>query len=557
MPSLHADELNPRIDFDRTPFIVQRTTAEWVPAADGRARHGARLVAGLSAFGAGGANAHAIVSSYEPADEAAAPEQPGPHVVVLSARTEDRLRARAAQLSAFLAQRERARPLRLSDVAWTLQVGREPLGERWAVVVADRRELARLLDAFVAGSSLDGAYRGAAPDGEDALPSVESVLAATERCLCAGRPLDLDAVHEIARAWTAGAEVAWPRLHVQGRARRIPLPTYPFAGERYWLPRGEEITALDHSSESPAAEAGHPLIGRNVSTLSLQAYATRIDVDRPFVRDHTVAGTSVVPAVIALEMARAAAAEALDGVAVTALSDVTWIRPLVVDQPLELKVQIARPDASRNGPSPALQFTLTTAAGGSKHVEGRVHTTAAAPPATLDLEAIRRRCTDVRSGAAVYAGFVDRGLRYGPTFQAIQELRVGHDESLARLAVPGGLDAELDRYLVHPALLDAALQAVVGCARPGQDALSVPFALDRMAFWAASPVPSYAYARRRSDAGSMARYDVALVDEGGATCVSFEGLTLKPMVAAADPPHTLNCPPPRPGAPPPRAKSSG
>ncbi|WP_234347583.1 beta-ketoacyl synthase N-terminal-like domain-containing protein, partial [Streptomyces specialis] len=98
-PSLHSDPQNPAIDLTGTPFRVQRETAPWPAPPDG----GPRL-AGVSAFGAGGANAHVVVEEYRAPDDAPArPAHRGPVVVVLSARDPEGLRACAARLRDHLA----------------------------------------------------------------------------------------------------------------------------------------------------------------------------------------------------------------------------------------------------------------------------------------------------------------------------------------------------------------------------------------------------------------------------------------------------------------------
>ncbi|MCP4993013.1 MAG: polyketide synthase, partial [Gammaproteobacteria bacterium] len=66
VPSLHSESLNPHIDFEATPFQVQRELAAWerpVIEVDGVQREYPRR-AGLSSFGAGGANAHLIVEEH-------------------------------------------------------------------------------------------------------------------------------------------------------------------------------------------------------------------------------------------------------------------------------------------------------------------------------------------------------------------------------------------------------------------------------------------------------------------------------------------------------------
>ncbi|MCZ0971625.1 polyketide synthase [Streptomyces albulus] len=82
VPSLHAAELNPIIDFAESPFRVQREAAEW-PREAGRPRR-----AGVSSFGAGGTNAHVILEEFVPERRAQTPGTGSAELVVLSARDE-------------------------------------------------------------------------------------------------------------------------------------------------------------------------------------------------------------------------------------------------------------------------------------------------------------------------------------------------------------------------------------------------------------------------------------------------------------------------------------
>jgi 3-oxoacyl-(acyl-carrier-protein) synthase/acyl carrier protein len=97
VPSLHSRELNPNIDFTKTPFIVQQELGEWkrpVVEKNGIAAEYSRI-AGISSFGAGGANAHVIIEEYT--DDRADQKESrltadNPAIILLSARTDDRLK---------------------------------------------------------------------------------------------------------------------------------------------------------------------------------------------------------------------------------------------------------------------------------------------------------------------------------------------------------------------------------------------------------------------------------------------------------------------------------
>jgi len=234
-PSLHAARLNPHIDFGATPFHVQRELAPW--RSEGPRR------AGLSSFGAGGANAHLIVEQA-PAQPAHA-QLEGPFVVLLSAHAEPRLVEIAAQLARFVAARRDAGPaLSLGELAYTLQLGREPLRHRLALVVATLEQLEAMLERFVAGERGQGAAYTGKNDAAGALLDGDAG-AAFLRAVLERRDLD-----RAAQLWVAGAGVDWRGLYAGAAPRRISLPGYPFQRRRCWF---EAAAAAQPSVPQPSA----------------------------------------------------------------------------------------------------------------------------------------------------------------------------------------------------------------------------------------------------------------------------------------------------------------
>ena len=154
-PSLHFTTVNPHITLDGTPFFVPAAAAAWTRGDQPR-------LAGVSAFGFGGTNAHVVL---EEAPASALPatgdrtERPA-HVLTLSARSETALRARGSQAAAFL----RAHPdLPLADAAFSANTGRVPLTHRAAIVAASSGDAASGLAAFAASGASSGVIAGRAP----------------------------------------------------------------------------------------------------------------------------------------------------------------------------------------------------------------------------------------------------------------------------------------------------------------------------------------------------------------------------------------------------------
>ncbi len=122
-PTLHFRRPNPRIDFAASPFRVVAELTPWEP------RHGVRRAA-VSSFGIGGTNAHVIVEEAPPPSPSSAGRSC--ELLVWSARSEGAADAQGERLFAALTgEPEVSR----ADVAYTLQVGREPFAVRRAAVV--------------------------------------------------------------------------------------------------------------------------------------------------------------------------------------------------------------------------------------------------------------------------------------------------------------------------------------------------------------------------------------------------------------------------------------
>ena len=178
---LHFREPNPHVDWDGLPARVASESTEWPRKPD------RPPLAGVSAFGISGTNAHVVVEGYgapnggSPGPEGSpqpvaisfsdtAPELSGTddglavrgtRILPLSAKSDEAIRALAGRYIAWLEERESAtesegaeRDPALSDMAWTAGVGRSHFNHRAAVVFRDGRSLRDGLRACVeAGGS--------------------------------------------------------------------------------------------------------------------------------------------------------------------------------------------------------------------------------------------------------------------------------------------------------------------------------------------------------------------------------------------------------------------
>ncbi|MBF0695876.1 SDR family NAD(P)-dependent oxidoreductase [Actinomyces bowdenii] len=222
-PSLHLSRVNPLLDLADSPFWLVQRTSEWARLVDPSGRVIPRR-AGLSSFGFGGANAHVLVEEHMAdirPDET--PDDVRDEVLILSASSEEQLlrlaEATRRRLKTLSTSTDEAFMLR--DVVHTLQVGRDEHSQRLALCARDLEEAAARLGAY-----LDGATEG--------LP-IWSGHVSAKRSVHGVLPQEAGA---IAQLWVEGADIVWDRQDVFVR-RRVPLPTYPFAKDRYWVSSDE------------------------------------------------------------------------------------------------------------------------------------------------------------------------------------------------------------------------------------------------------------------------------------------------------------------------------
>lgn len=239
VPSLHSAALNPNIDFERTPFEVNQTLRSWpAPVIDGVAQP---RTAGISSYGAGGSNAHLIVQEYD-APGLIDPDPvwgDRPYAFLLSARTAKRLHAYARDWLAFLQSVDTS--VRLLDMCFTAQVGREAMAQRFAVLVASKDELIGALTKFVHNEPVG--WQGRRPSAQESAPIHPST--------------DPQQWPKQLAQWVTGIDMSWSPLYQQlgVEPRRVSIPTYPFERDRFRLPVMPEPLAASAKRSRPDLDA--------------------------------------------------------------------------------------------------------------------------------------------------------------------------------------------------------------------------------------------------------------------------------------------------------------
>ncbi|MEA2490006.1 MAG: polyketide synthase PksL, partial [Acidobacteriota bacterium] len=323
-PTIHFERLNEHIDLTDSPFYVNTRLQEW------KLEGAPRRQAAISSFGFSGTNAHLVIGEYTPPAGVRRPPA-GTAIVPLSARTAEQLEQKARDLLQFI---RREPSVDVADVAYTLQVGRQPMDERLGFVVTSLGELVEKLDAYLNGER-DRAYRGRVERGGKSGLSIagqddEVKAAIAAQYIAAGK------LSRIAELWVHGLDLDWKRLHGEVTPRRVSLPLYPFAKERYWIDTAAEAGAVTRESVL------HPLLHSNTSSLTEHRYSTIFSGQESFFD-----GGKALPGTVALEMARAAIERswpARPEASVLELRDILWGEPIVVTGSSEVHTSLMAVD---------------------------------------------------------------------------------------------------------------------------------------------------------------------------------------------------------------------
>jgi candicidin polyketide synthase FscB len=336
----------------------------------------------------------------------------------------------------------------------------------------------------------------------------------------------------LAAAWTHGAAVDWSRVLPAGQ--RVDLPTYAFQHQRYW-PGPAGASARDLTAAGLRAVA-HPLLGAVVELAGSAGLILTGQLSvraQPWLADHEVAGTVLVPGTALVEMAVRAAVVAGCG----RVEELALAAPLVLtgDGAVQVQVSVGDPDGAGRRPVEVFARPGATSATGdggpwTRHASGVLAPEMIGPAGTEDLaEWPPPEAVPVPTDG-LYDHLAALGYRYGPVFRGLRAAWRRDGDIFAEVALPEEAAADAARFGIHPALLDAALQAVAMVGRAEYEqarTVWLPFAWSGVCLHAASA--SALRIRLRQDADGVMSLTAA--DAVGAPVVSVESLVSRSVDA--------------------------
>ncbi|MCR8993902.1 type I polyketide synthase [Brevibacillus laterosporus] len=542
LPGLqNFNKLNHRITLKDSPFYMVDRLQDWKPLT-GENHEPLPRRAGVSSFGFGGTNAHVLIEeAFDKVFEYAKSKKQRPcYLICFSAKTDEALVRKMEQLSAWLDSK--GKECHLDDISSTLLRNREHFRIRAAFVVENKQQLIERITEVLRNGNTKHYFKEAVSRNTK---FTQVLFAEVSKNIM--KELGSDVVKQeeyvekllgLAELYVNGCDLEWGCLF-SAETVRVQLPTYPFAEERYWIPELHARETTNHQN----MDMLHPLLHKNTSDFFEQRFSSVFTGEEFFLTDHVVKHQRVLPGVAYLEMAREAversAGRELDEKIRIAMRNVVWTSPVVVaDKDVSVHVALTPENDGKFG------YNIYTQPEGAHsasvvHSYGDIQFIQADERQMVDLEAIQMQCTEgMLPSQMCYEYLTQMQLQYGPAHQAIESIFIGEEQALAKLSLPAVISTTQNCFVLHPSLMDAALQVSI-CFLAVEESLldlannqnvkpSLPFALNKLEILKACTPEMWAFVRysNRGQAGNkVQKLDIDLCDEQGVVCVRMQGFS--------------------------------
>ena len=350
----------------------------------------------------------------------------------------------------------------------------------------------------------------------------------------------------LAAAWVRGARVDWPDVFDGAGAKRVPLPTYAFQRERYWL----QDLAAGHMAAAGQSSADHPLLGAMVGLADGESrlFTGRLSLaTHPWLADHNVLGVVVVPGTTFVELSLHAGAR----VACDRVDELIIESPLVLGEQdgVQLQVSVGMPDESGRrtvgiyarveSPSDDAMYPGQMWVRHASGVLARAQATSEDRPVVDGRAAALADVSWPPEGSEavpaddLYDRLAGLGLDYGPAFLGIRAVWRRGREVFLELSLSGREQAQASQFGLHPALLDAGLQGIAASLTNGSADVGEAIALRLPFSFSGVELHARGASALRVHLLPVGADGMSLVgaDESGTLVVSMQSLTLREVPA--------------------------
>ncbi|WP_408629938.1 type I polyketide synthase [Amycolatopsis aidingensis] len=392
---------------------------------------------------------------------------------------------------------------------WVSQV-RAPVRFAEAVTALAETGVRAVLELGPDGSLCAAALRGL-PEQAVAVPILRT-----------DRPEEEAVLRALAALHVTGAAVDWAAYFTGTGATLVDLPTYPFQHERFWLtpaPVTADATGLGQDTPEHPLLAARVTIADSTGVLLTGRLST---VTHPWLADHVIGDRILLPATAFLELAIRAG----DEVGCDRVEELTLAAPLVLPEHAAVQVQVA---VGAGEPGERRELTVHSRPEGepdapwTQHATGILTAGTAPAPAGSGLTEWPPRGAEPVGLDGCYESLAGHGFGYGPAFQGLRAVWRRGEEVFAEVGLPPDIATEAAAFGLHPALLDAAVQAPAAADR--DTAGGLPFSWHGVSLHAGGATEL----RVRVTRSGPETLSVLAADPAGAPVATIDGLALRAL----------------------------
>ncbi|XBX10227.1 SDR family NAD(P)-dependent oxidoreductase [Enterocloster clostridioformis] len=478
--SIHFKQLNSHIHLEGSPFYIVDQPRLW-PHKDNIPRR-----SGVSSFGFGGTNVHLILEDYIPEDmDTGYLSGEKPQLFVISAKDKERLIESAKQIYSYLNRRFQDKQqdagvfseFTLENIAYTLQTGRKAMEKKAAFIAGSREELLAALKKLSSGEDCCGLYDNKIKENEPfSEPDSEWKIK----------------LQQYAARWLEGNQVSWNELHQGSAAKKISLPAYPFKKIRHWLPQQAEVIA-------------------DRSFTGEEFYLT----------GHIIHNHKVMPGVMYIETALQTAKTAY-GKKYNVIRNIIWSQMLSSsDQSFKIRTVLKEQSGQ-------ITYKILKDQHLSQNLlccQGILSAETLNQPAVnrkSDLDRMTGSGFDQVNKEVFYNAFEIDGTGYFGGMRPVERMWHKGPEALSLIRLPEKIRDTFDAYLLHPSIMDGALQTAFGLIDGrtwSAKAPYLPFTVREIRVYQSFSSECYVYARLCDDRpGNGQDYfvcDIVITDPDG------------------------------------------
>jgi acyl transferase domain-containing protein/thioesterase domain-containing protein/acyl carrier protein len=314
--------------------------------------------------------------------------------------------------------------------------------------------------------------------------------------------------------YLAGSPVEWSGV-LPGVRAEVQLPTYSWQREPHWIEssrmRADRLAPPAHPFLTVRLPAAEPVWNASLD-LSAQTW----------LKDHRVQDHVIFPGAAYVETTLGMGVAIFESQSLD-VENIEFQKALVLPEgkgPVRLQSSYSSADATARftsrGPGEDGPWTLNATA--------KLRPRDVTQPQAVDLERLKRKFKTKLAKDEVYSACEDHGLNYGPAFQAVEAIWRGRGESLGIIELPEQLAMDVEKFQIHPALLDACFQVVQFSAlESSANRIFLPDRIERLAYLGRPPKRVYCHARLIRSSSYAATFNFQVCDETGRVLLDGEG----------------------------------